>query len=183
MCEKDFCLIYKQYHKFTILHFKIMKDIIVWLANSHLNCSKTAFWQRDSMTVNFHCHVSEPGNWGHPTVLIFSLDAEEWKPCQLPARPSQQVRTRPLEMIEKAVEGVVMRVTKHHTGAGASWLAVKGPFLLLAGFQLPTWSFLAMDLVVNVQAATSLQAEVGQPEVFTPSVISTWKDRNWQFKA
>lgn len=59
-------------------------------------------------------------------------------------------------MIKEAVEGVVMWVPEYHAGAGASGLAVKGPFLLLAGFQLPAWSLLALHLIVNVETAASL---------------------------
>lgn len=59
-------------------------------------------------------------------------------------------------MIEEAIEGVVMRVAKDHTSAGAGWLAVEGAFLLLTGLQLPTWNLLALHLIVNVKAATTL---------------------------
>lgn len=59
-------------------------------------------------------------------------------------------------MIEEAVEGVVMGVAKYHASASAGRLAVKSPFLLLAGLQLTAWSLLAVHLIVNVKAAASL---------------------------
>lgn len=59
-------------------------------------------------------------------------------------------------MIEEAVEGVVMRVAEDHAGASPGRLAVKSSFLLLASLQLPTWSLLALHLVVEVKAAASL---------------------------
>lgn len=108
------------------------------------------------MTVHLHCDISKPGNRGDPTVLIFGLYAEKRQPCHLPAGPRQQVGAGSLEVIEEAIEGVVMRVAKYHTSAGAGRLAVKSPFLLLAGLQLPTRSLLALHLIVNVKAAASL---------------------------
>lgn len=75
-------------------------------------------------------------------------------------------------MVEEAVEGVVMRVSKHHTGAGAGGLAVKGPFLLLAGLQLTTRRLLTLNIIVNIKAAASLGALLGQPEDFPSSVIT-----------
>lgn len=108
------------------------------------------------MTIHLHCDISKPRNRGDPTVLIFGLNAEEGQPHHLPAGPSQQIGAGSLEVIEEAIEGVVMRVPKYHTSAAAGRLTVKGPFLLLAGLQLPARSLLALHLVVNVKAAASL---------------------------
>ncbi len=108
------------------------------------------------MTIHFHCDVSKPGNRGDTTVFIFGLHAKERQPGNLPTGPSQQVGAGSLEVVEEAVEGVVMRVTKDNTSAGAGWLAVKGSFLLLAGLQLPTRSLLTLHVIVNVKAAASL---------------------------
>lgn len=63
-------------------------------------------------------------------------------------------------MVEEAIEGVVMRVPEHHASAGASGLAVKSPFLLFASFQLATRCLLTLHLVVNIETAASLGAEV-----------------------
>lgn len=78
-------------------------------------------------------------------------------------------------MVEQAVEGVVMRVAKHHTSAGAGRLAIEGPFLLLAGLQLPAWSLLAVHFIVNVKAAASLRTLVRQPKDFATSVKTPWR--------
>lgn len=59
-------------------------------------------------------------------------------------------------MIEEAIEGVVMGVPEYHAGAGASGLAVEGPFLLLAGLELTAWSLKTLHLVVSVEATASL---------------------------
>lgn len=122
----------------------------------HLDCSKTSFRYHDSVAVHLHCDVSEPRHRRHAAVLIFGLHAKEGQPRNLPAGPSQQVGAGSLEVIEEAVEGVVMWVPEYHTGAGASGLAVESPVLLLAGFQLPAWSLLALDLIVNVETAAPL---------------------------
>lgn len=90
------------------------------------------------MTIHLHRDVSQPGDSSNPAVLVLSLHAEEGQPGHLPTGPSQQVGAGALEVIEEAVEGVVMGVPKDHTSAGASGLAIKGPFLLLAVLKLPT---------------------------------------------
>lgn len=108
------------------------------------------------MTVHLHRDISKPRDIGHAAVLIFCLHAEEWQPCDLPAGSGQQVGAGSLEVIEEAVEGVVMWVAKHHASAGSCGLAIKGSFLLLTGLQLPTWSLLTLNLIVNVEAAASL---------------------------
>lgn len=108
------------------------------------------------MTVNLHSDISKPRNGGDTAVLIFGFHAEEGQPRNLPAGPGQQVGAGSLEVVEQAVEGVVMRVAKHHTSAGAGRLAIEGPFLLLAGLQLPAWSLLAVHFIVKVKAAASL---------------------------
>lgn len=124
--------------------------------DSHLDCSKTSFWQRNSVTIHLHCDVSKPGNRGSSTVLVFGLHTEEGQPCYLPAGPSQQVGAGPLEVIEEAIEGVIVGVSEYHTSAGASGLAVKGSFQLLTGFKLPTRSLLTLHLIIDVEAATPL---------------------------
>lgn len=143
--------------------------------DSHLDCPKAAFGQHDSVTIHLHRDISKPRNRGDSTVLIFGLHAEEGQPRNLPAGPSQQVGAGSLEVIEEAVEGVVMRVAKYHTSAGPGWLAVKGPLLLLAGLQLPARSLLALHLIVNVKAAASLWTLVRQPEDFPSSVEPSWR--------
>lgn len=136
----------------------------------HLDCSKTSFRYHDSVAIHLHRDVSEPRHRSHAAVLIFGLHAKEGQPRNLPAGPGQQVGAGSLEVIEKAIEGVVMWVPEYHTGAGTSGLAVKSPFLLLAGFQLPARSLLALHPIVNVETAASLWTAVWQPEDFSTSI-------------
>lgn len=125
------------------------------------------------MTVDLHGYISQPGDGRNATVLVFGLHAEEGQPRRFPARPSQQVGTGPLKVVEQTVEGVVVRVAEHYAGTGACGLAEEGSLLLLAGLQLATLSVLAEHLVVHVQAATSLRAAVRQPEDLPSSVKTT----------
>lgn len=74
-------------------------------------------------------------------------------------------------MIEKAVEGVIVGVSKHYTGAGPGGLAVKGPILLLAVLKLPTGSLKALHLIIYIEASAPLGALVRQPEDFPSSVV------------
>lgn len=108
------------------------------------------------MTVHLHCDVSKPGNGGSSTVLVFGLHTKEGQSHHFPAGPSQQVGAGALEVIEEAVEGVVMRIPEYHAGAGTCGLAVKGSFHLLAGFKLATRSLLTLHHVIDVEAAAPL---------------------------
>ena len=102
------------------------------------------------MPVHLHCHISEPRDRGHATVFILGLHAEVRQPYHLPAWPRQQVGTGSLEVIEEAIEGVVVWVTEDHAGAGADGLAVEGPLLLLTGLQLAAGCLLTLNFVVHV---------------------------------
>jgi len=88
------------------------------------------------MPIYLHRHISEPRHRDHATVFILGLHAEVGQTRHLPAWPCQQVGAGSLEVVEEAVESVVVWIAEDHAGAGADGLAVKRTLLLLACLQL-----------------------------------------------
>uniref|UniRef100_A0A3P8YS05 Uncharacterized protein n=1 Tax=Esox lucius TaxID=8010 RepID=A0A3P8YS05_ESOLU len=116
----------------------------------HLYGALAAFRQGDTVTVHLH----------HAAVLVLGLHAEEGQAGHLPAGSGQQIGAGALEVVEKAIEGVVVRVAKDHTGAGARGLAVKGTLLLLTRFQLAARRLLAEHFIVYVHAPASAPVDL-----------------------
>lgn len=86
-------------------------------------------------------------------MLIFGLHTKEGEAGSLQALSGQQVGTGALEVEEEAIKSVVVRLPKHHARAGLHRTAVKELALGFAHLVGATRGLLAVDLIVEIQAA------------------------------
>lgn len=86
-------------------------------------------------------------------MFILGLHTEEGEAGSLQTLSGQQVGTGALEVEEEAIESVVVWLAEHHTRAGLHRAAIEEFAFGLTHFIGAAGSLLAVDLVVEIQAA------------------------------
>uniref|UniRef100_A0A8C6XVQ0 Uncharacterized protein n=1 Tax=Naja naja TaxID=35670 RepID=A0A8C6XVQ0_NAJNA len=96
--------------------------------------------------------VLQPRDRRTTTILILGFHAKEGQAGSWPTLPGKQVGAGPLEMEKKAVEGMVVRISKDHTRAALHRHTLEEFVLRLADFIRATGHLLAEEFIVEIQA-------------------------------
>lgn len=144
----------------------------------HLDFPVAPFGDEDLVAVHLHGELPQRGDGLAGPALILGLHAEEGEVGRPHAVPGQQVGTGALEMEDEAVEGAVVRLPEHHAGAGLHGAAGGELAFGLAHLVGAASGLLAVDLIVEVQAAAFDGAVQVLPEHLpSPQELPCDKDR------
>ena len=141
---------------------------------SHLDFSVASFWNENLVAIHLHRELLHPGDSWPTPVFILGLHTEEGEAGSLQTLPGQQVGTRALEVEEEAIESVIVWLSKHYACTGLHGAAVEEFAFGIAYFEGTTRSFLAIDLIVEIQTA----ALDGTVQVF-PKHLPSPKELSW----
>lgn len=115
--RREFAFLYSCGSHKRILRVKHVHILSVHEGESHHNLPKAALGNDDFVRIDLNGDVLQPGDRRTTTILILSFHAKEGQAGSWPTLPGKQVGAGPLEMEKEAIKGMVVRVSKDHTGA------------------------------------------------------------------